>query len=72
MEDQARIQWRKSSLSTTNGCVEVAFVGDRIAVRDSKQQGRGPVLEFTAAEWAAFLGGVRDGEFDPGDLSGRR
>jgi len=69
VEDQARIQWRKSSLSTTNGCVEVAFVGDRIAVRDSKQQGRGPVLEFTATEWAAFLGGVRDGEFD---LSDRR
>ena len=64
MEDQARVEWRKSSLSTTNGCVEVAFVGDRVAVRDSKQQGGGPVLEFTAAEWAAFLGGVRDGEFD--------
>ena len=27
MEDQAGIEWRKSSLSTTNGCVEVAFVG---------------------------------------------
>jgi hypothetical protein len=48
VEDQASIQWRKSTLSTTNGCVEVAFVGDRIALRDSKQQGGGPVLEFTA------------------------
>jgi Domain of unknown function (DUF397) len=64
VEDQANVEWRKSSLSTTNGCVEVAFVGDRIAVRDSKQRGRGPVLEFTAVEWAAFLGGVRGGEFD--------
>ena len=63
MEDQASIQWRKSTLSTTNGCVEVAVVGDRIAVRDSKQRG-GPVLEFTATEWAAFLAGVRGGEFD--------
>ena len=69
MQDQARVEWRKSSLSTTNGCVEVALVGDRIAVRDSKQEGRGPVLEFTAIEWAAFLGGVRGGEFD---LSDRR
>jgi hypothetical protein len=69
VEDQARVEWRKSSLSTTNGCVEVAFVGDRIAVRDSKQRGRGPVLEFTATERAAFLGGVRGGEFD---LSDRR
>ena len=64
VEDQARIEWRKSTLSTTNGCVEVAFIGDRIALRDSKQQGRGPVLEFTAVEWDAFLGGVRGGEFD--------
>ena len=64
VEDQGRIEWRKSTLSTTNGCVEVAFVGERIALRDSKQQGRGPVLEFTATEWAAFLAGVRGGEFD--------
>ena len=64
MEDQASVEWRKSTLSTTNGCVEVAVVGDRIAVRDSKDQGRGPVLEFTAFEWDAFLGGVRGGEFD--------
>jgi Domain of unknown function (DUF397) len=69
VEDHARVEWRKSTLSTTNGCVEVAVVGDRVAVRDSKQRGRGPVLEFTAEEWAAFVGGVRGGEFD---LSDRR
>jgi hypothetical protein len=44
--------------------VEVAVAGDRVAVRDSKQEGRGPVLEFTAVEWEAFVGGVRGGEFD--------
>ena len=64
MEDEAQVEWRKSTFSTTNGCVEVAFVGDRIAVRDSKDQGGGPVLEFDAVEWNAFLGGVRGGEFD--------
>ena len=64
VEDQAGVVWRKSTLSTTNGCVEVAVVGDRVAVRDSKQRGRGPVLEFTAVEWEAFVGGVRGGEFD--------
>jgi Domain of unknown function (DUF397) len=62
--DQAQVEWRKSSLSTTNGCVEVAMVGDRIAVRDSKDRGNGPVLEFDTVEWNAFLGGVRGGEFD--------
>jgi hypothetical protein len=64
VEDQLRVEWRKSTLSTTNGCVEVAVVGDRIAVRDSKDQGQGAVLEFTAHEWDAFLAGVRGGEFD--------
>jgi hypothetical protein len=63
MADLSTARWRKSSRSTNNGCVEVAFVGDRVAVRDSKDPG-GPVLLFTAHEWASFLGGVRDGEFD--------
>jgi hypothetical protein len=67
VDHQAGVEWRKSSLSTTNGCVEVAFVDDGVALRDSKHQGRGPVLEFTALEWQAFLAGVRLGEFDPAD-----
>ena len=57
--------WIKSSLSAYNGnCVEVAdLAGDRIRVRDSKHP-RGAVLNFTPAEWDAFIGGVRNGEFD--------
>jgi hypothetical protein len=55
--------WRKSKLSGPNGCVEVAFVEDRVAVRDSKDR-TGPVLSFTPTEWKAFIGGVRDGEFE--------
>jgi len=43
--------------------VEVAFVGDAIAVRDSKHPD-GPTLIFTQAEWDAFVGGAKDGEFD--------
>jgi hypothetical protein len=63
MVDLSTASWRKSTRSGDNGCVEVAFVGDRVAVRDSKDPG-GPVLVFTAHEWASFLGGVRDGEFE--------
>ena len=32
-------------------------------MRDSKDPA-GPVLTFTRAEWRAFLGGMRGGEFD--------
>jgi len=58
-------RWVKSSLSFANGdCVEVANLPDgRIGVRDSKDA-TGPVLRFTAAEWKAFIGGARNGEFD--------
>ena len=61
--DPATANWHKSSHSGNNGCVEVARSGDQIAVRDSKDPS-GPVLQFTAHEWRAFVAGVRDGEFD--------
>ena len=58
--------WRKSSRSGGNGgqCVEVAAnVPTVIAVRDSKNSD-GPKLIFGNAEWHAFIGGVKNGEFD--------
>jgi hypothetical protein len=57
--------WVKSSLSFSNGaCVEVAdFPEGIVGVRHSKDPS-GPVLRFTPAEWHAFLGGARLGEFD--------
>jgi hypothetical protein len=66
MLDHSTASWRKSSWSNNNGCVEVAFVQGRVAVRDSKERS-GPMLVFTAHEWQAFLRGVRAGEFDQGD-----
>ncbi|WP_462187407.1 DUF397 domain-containing protein, partial [Frankia sp. CcWB2] len=45
-------------------CVEVAFLdGGLVALRDSKNNGTGPALVFTDAEWSAFVHGVTDGEF---------
>jgi Domain of unknown function (DUF397) len=62
--DLSSAEWRKSWLSHSNGCVEVAMLGEGVAVRDSKDQ-NGPVLVFSRHEWAAFVGGVRAGQFDP-------
>ena len=58
-------QWRKSGRSGpySDNCVEVAFVDDVIAVRDSKNPA-GAVLLFTQGEWDAFVEGAKDGEFD--------
>ncbi len=57
--------WIKSSLSYANGnCVEVASLpGGTVGIRNSRDCA-GPVLRFTPEEWRAFLGGVRNGEFD--------
>jgi hypothetical protein len=57
--------WRKSSRSMTNGnCVEVAgLAGEFIGVRDSVNPG-GTVLGFTRGGWDAFVGDVRNDNFD--------
>lgn len=47
-----------------DNCVEVAPLSNGgKAVRDSKNQ-TGPALFFTPGEWAAFVAGVRAGEFE--------
>ncbi|MGH3869058.1 MAG: DUF397 domain-containing protein [Pseudonocardiaceae bacterium] len=57
--------WRKSTRSGSNGghCVELAFLGTAVGLRDSKDQATGPILIVTPGEWAAFLAETRDGEF---------
>ncbi|MFB4295417.1 DUF397 domain-containing protein [Actinomadura sp. NTSP31] len=53
--------WRKSRHSEPDGeCVEAArVVAGTIGVRDSKLREDSPILEFSRAEWAAFLVRVR-------------
>jgi hypothetical protein len=59
-----RLDWRKSSLSNSVGCLEIAKHGNSVLIRDSKRRGRGPVLSFSPLEWQDFVDGVRKGEFD--------
>lgn len=57
--------WRKSSYSGTeaNSCVEVLdHHHSGVPVRDSKVP-YGPVLVFSAADWAAFVTSVKSGIF---------
>lgn len=57
-------RWRKSSHSGADNCVEVAFDDSGNALVRDSQSPTGPILTFTPSEWAAFLGGSKDGEFD--------
>ncbi|MFC0862439.1 DUF397 domain-containing protein [Sphaerimonospora cavernae] len=62
--DLSRAVWRKSSISGGSGqCVEVAITDTVVGVRDTKNR-EGGTLVFNRDEWRAFLGGVRNGEFD--------
>ena len=59
------LRWFKSSFSGGNGagCVEVAFLPDAVALRDTKDRTR-PSHRYPPARWSEFLAGVRAGEFD--------
>jgi Domain of unknown function (DUF397) len=61
MEDKVIPDWRKSSYSGNGGgnCVEVGAAAHAIAVRDTKQDGAGPVLRFSPAAWRRFAGHLR-------------
>ncbi len=68
MVDPTGAIWRKSTRSNNGGnCVEVAInlldSQGVVLVRDSKNP-EGGFFAFTPAEWDAFVGGVRDGEFN--------
>jgi hypothetical protein len=63
MADLSNPEWRRSSLCAADSCVEASIAGDHVALRDSKDPD-GPVLEFVNSEWAQFLAGARNGDFD--------
>ncbi|WP_433868725.1 DUF397 domain-containing protein [Saccharopolyspora sp. CA-218241] len=66
MPEQHYSRWRKSSRSGNNNgnCVEVGFATTGAAIRDTKEAAdlNRPMLEFSGAAFAAFLGRVKSGE----------
>jgi len=57
-------RWLRSRACSSDGCVEVAHLADgSVAIRDSKDA-RKAAHVFDREEWAAFLVGVKNGEFD--------
>lgn len=63
MTDQT--PWVKANASGEQGnCVEQRRSGGFVEVRDTKDRGRGAVLRFTPAEYAAWIDGATNGEFD--------
>jgi hypothetical protein len=62
--DLSQARWIRSRACSADGCVEVAHLADgSVAVRDSKHAAR-PAHVFDREEWAAFIIGVKNGEFD--------
>ena len=58
------IDFRVSSFCSFGNCVEVGRTSDgAVLVRDTKDRGQ-EALAFTDEEWAAFVAGVKAGEFD--------
>ena len=56
----ASADWKRSSYTgsgTGNACVEVAFLGSAVAVRDSKDPD-GPALVVSPRSWTNFLRGL--------------
>jgi hypothetical protein len=57
----AAFPWRKSTYSNNGGidCVEAGHVPGAVLVRDTTQQGAGPVLRLAPGDWERFTRAVR-------------
>jgi hypothetical protein len=55
------VQWRKSTYSSGNGgqCVEAGQAPGAVLIRDTKDDGRGPVLRITPSDWHRFTARLR-------------
>ena len=57
------LAWRVARGCNGGECVRVAATDGTVLIGDTKDP-QGPVLSYTAAEWRAFVEGIRQGDFD--------
>lgn len=62
--DLSNAAWITSRACNNSACVQVAYLpGGMVGLRDSKDTTKAAHI-FDCAEWAAFITGVKAGEFD--------
>jgi hypothetical protein len=62
--DTSRAAWITSRACNNSACVQVAHLpGGIVAIRDSKDTAKAAHF-FDGEEWAAFVAGVKAGDFD--------
>lgn len=57
------LDWRKSSYTARDECVEIADAGGSAAVRDSKNP-RGAQLRVPTGRWQSFVARIKGGHYD--------
>jgi predicted secreted Zn-dependent protease len=57
------LSWRVARKCDGGACVRVAARDDEIVIGSSKHLD-GPVIAYSREEWAAFVEGIRQGDFD--------
>jgi predicted secreted Zn-dependent protease len=62
-DSQEGLSWRVARRCNGGACVQVAATSDGILIGSSLQP-EGPVIACSPAEWAAFVEGIRQGDFD--------
>lgn len=62
--NMSNAQWLTARACNNSACVQVAHLpGGMVAVRDSKDTTKAPHV-FDSTEWAAFVSGIKAGDFD--------
>ncbi len=56
--DRPALNWRKSTQSVGNGCLEVAAADGVVFLRDSKRPD-GPIVPIPAGAWFVFVAELR-------------